>query len=329
MSRSRIIALLVVVLAAGSTQAIRADVHSEQRTKFQLAGALGRVVNMFGGKAAREGVTSTTAVKGSRKLTMSDATGQIIDLSEEKIYDLDMKKKTYRVTTFADIRKQMEEARKKAEEDVRKAQAEEKSAKPDPDAKEMEVDFEVKNTGEKKDINGFSTSQAIMTITVREKGKTLQQGGGFVLTSDMWMAASIPAMREVAEFDLKYAEKLYGPTLTGASAHIRAGRIRGVAICSKERSPQMPELAPVSQVLPGFDVISFAGIGATGGSPKPIVAKLNSELQRILSDADVKSRWLPIGLEPAPTTPEAFDKIITDEIRAFAAIARAANTKAE
>ena len=61
------------------------------------------------------GVTSMVAVKGNRKATMSDTTGQIIDLTEEKIYDLDIKKKTYTVTTFAELRKKMEEARRDAE----------------------------------------------------------------------------------------------------------------------------------------------------------------------------------------------------------------------
>ncbi|MEO7158871.1 MAG: hypothetical protein ABI039_14995, partial [Vicinamibacterales bacterium] len=62
---------------------------------------MGKLVNMFGGKGAREGVTSMVAVKGNRKAMMSDSSGQIIDLTEEKVYDLDVKKKTYTVTTFA------------------------------------------------------------------------------------------------------------------------------------------------------------------------------------------------------------------------------------
>ena len=86
-------------------------------------------MNFFGGKAAREGVTSTVAIKGSRMMTSNgDGTAQIIDLSEEKIYDIDLKKKSYRVTTFADLRRQMEEARKRAEEEAKKEQASEKPA---------------------------------------------------------------------------------------------------------------------------------------------------------------------------------------------------------
>ena len=223
MTRSRIAIVFTASLALASTQALRADVRSDQKTKFQLAGALGKVVNFFGGKAAREGVTSTVAIKGNRMMTTNgDQTAQIVDLSEEKIYDIDLKKKAYRVTTFADLRRQMEDARKRAEEEARKEQASEPSkqepaAKPDPNAKQMDVDFEVKNTGEKKEINGFSTTQSIMTITVREKGKTLQQSGGMVVTSDIWLTPSVPALKEIADFHMKYAQKLYGPMIEGAS----------------------------------------------------------------------------------------------------------------
>jgi len=225
MTRSPIAIVITASLALASTQALRADVRSDQKTRFQLAGALGKVVNFFGGKAAREGVTSTVAIKGNRMMTSNgDQTAQIVDLSEEKIYDLDLKKKSYRVTTFADLRRQMEEARKRAAEEARKEQASEPSkpeakpeTKPDPNEKQMDVDFAVKNTGEKKEINGFSTTQSIMTITVREKGKTLQQSGGMVVTSDIWLTPSVPALKEIADFHMKYAQKLYGPMIEGAS----------------------------------------------------------------------------------------------------------------
>jgi len=219
MNRSRVVAVLAVCLALASMRGLSADVRSDQKTRFQLAGVMGKVVNLFGGKAARDGVTSTVAVKGSRKMTMTDTTGQIIDISEEKIYDLDVKKKSYKVTTFAEVRRQMEEARKKAQEEARKEQPAQKAEpeKQDPDAKQYEVDFDVKNTGEKKTVNGFDTHQAVMTITVREKGKTLQQSGGMVLTSDLWLTPSIAAMKEIVDFDMQYAKQLYGPMVAGAS----------------------------------------------------------------------------------------------------------------
>ena len=63
----------------------------------------------------------------------------------------------------------------------------------------------------------------VMTVTVREKGKTLEQSGGLVLTSDLWLAPKIAAMNEISEFDQKYARKLEGPMVAGASAEEMAG----------------------------------------------------------------------------------------------------------
>lgn len=215
----RTVAVLIVV-GVLLPAAARADVRTDEKTHVEFAGMLGKIVNIFGGKAAREGVTSTVAVKGDRKATVNDQTGQIIDLAEEKVYDLDMKRKTVKVTTFAEMRRRMEEAQKKAADDAKKEQpqAEPKPQQAPKDEKQVEIDFDVKNTGQKKTINGFDTHEVVMTVTVREKGKTLEQGGGLVLTSDMWMGPKIAAMKEVADFDRRYAEKLYGPMIAGASA---------------------------------------------------------------------------------------------------------------
>ncbi len=220
MNRTRNIAALSVALISLASYSVRADVRSDQKSHVEFAGMLGRMFNMFGGKAAKEGVTSSVAVKGDRKATTNGETGQIIDLAEEKVYDLDLKKKSYKVTTFAELRRRMEEAKKKAEEDARKesAQQKEKPAAADPNAKQVEIDFDVKNTGAKKAINGFDTHEAVITITVREKGKTLEQGGGMVMTSDMWLAPKIAAMKEIADFDMRYAKALYGSMVAGVSA---------------------------------------------------------------------------------------------------------------
>lgn len=220
MRRLCVSSLLVAVVFALTSSTLLADVRSDQRIKFQLAGALGKMINMFS-KGAREGVTSVVAVKGNRKATMTgDTAGQIIDLSEEKIYDLDLKKKTYKVTTFAELRKQMEEAKRDAEKSAREERSSEpsKPAEKDPNQKEYEVDFDIKNTGETRNINGFDTKKAVVTVTVREKGKTLNDSGGMVMTTDTWIAASAPSTKELMDFDRKYAEKLYGPSVMGASA---------------------------------------------------------------------------------------------------------------
>ena len=213
--------LLTITLLSLASYTVRADVRSDEKTHVEFAGMLGHFVSMFGGKAAHEGVTSTVAVKGNRMARMNEVTGQIVDLAEEKVYDLDLKKKSYRVTTFDELRRRMEEAKKKAEEDARKAEgpgSKDGRTESAPPENNVEVDVNVKNTGEKKTINGFDTRQSVMTITVREKGKTLEQGGGLVMTADMWLAPKIAAMKEITDFQVRYAQKLYGPMVVGASA---------------------------------------------------------------------------------------------------------------
>jgi hypothetical protein len=198
--------VLTIVLAAAPAQA---DVKKEERNHVTFAGMLGRMVNLFGGKSAKEGVVSTVAVSGNRKMTTTgDNTAQIIDLSEEKIYDLDVRRKTYKVTTFEELRRQMREAEAKAREAAARESKDEQPAKTD--GKEMEVDFDIKNTGQTKTINGFDTRQVVATITVREKGRKIQESGGIVMTVDTWLTKTV-SLKEIADFDRRYYEKLAGP----------------------------------------------------------------------------------------------------------------------
>ena len=219
--RRTVTAALALGVALLSSHAVRADVRADEKSKVEFFGMLGRMYNMFGGKAAHDGVVQAVAVKGDRKASMNDTTGQIIDLTEEKVYDIDIKKKSYKVTTFAEMRKRMEDAQKKMQDQAQKEEAK-PAAAPE---KQVEIDFDIKNTGEKKTINGFDTHQAIATVTVREKGKTLEQGGGMVMTADMWLAPTIKEMKEIRDFNVRYAQKLYGPVVAGASAEQMAAAI--------------------------------------------------------------------------------------------------------
>ena len=110
MTRIRFVSALTLVALVVSSYSLGADVRADQKTKVEFAGMLGRMMNLFGGKGAKDGITSSVAVKGDRKATLSDTTGQIIDLAEEKVYDLDMRKKSYKMTAFAELRRRMEEA---------------------------------------------------------------------------------------------------------------------------------------------------------------------------------------------------------------------------
>ena len=211
------VALSLVAVGAGAAQA---EVKTRNKSQVKFEGMLGRMMGMFAGKAVKEGIVSTSAVKGDRMVTLNDSTGRIVDLAEEKVYELDLKKKSYTVVTFAELRQQLKEAQEKAQRDAEKAAKEEagreKEKEADKKAPEMDVEFDVKETGERKAIAGYDAREVVMTITVHEKGRTIEDRGGLIVTSDMWLGPEIPAMRELAEFQLRYW-KAIAPEAPGMS----------------------------------------------------------------------------------------------------------------
>ena len=220
MKRSRTLTLVTVALAAFVIVPLSADVKTRQKTQIKFEGTLGKIFNLFGGKGAREGVVSTAVVKGNRKAMLGDNNGQIIDLGEEKVYDLDLKKKEYRVTTFEELRRRIKEEQERAAKEAAKEEGRPEKQEPEQGPrKEWEFDFKADETGQKKQIAGYDTRQVIMTVTLREKGKALEDGGGMVMTADTWLGPDIPALKELADFDRRYYEKLYGTDVMGMAAN--------------------------------------------------------------------------------------------------------------
>ena len=224
------LALPIVTLTAGPAAA---EVKTREKSQVKIEGMIGRMMTMFGGKAAKEGVVATAAVKGNRKATMNDSIGQNDRPLRGEIYDLNMKKKTYQVTTFDELRRQMKEAKEKAEKEAREQSKEDtkesqpqKAEKPE---KEYEVDFDVKETGQKKQLAGYDAREVVMTVTLREKGKQLEDSGGFVMTADSWLGPQIAALKELHEFDARYWKQLQGEEALGMSPEQVATRHRGVS----------------------------------------------------------------------------------------------------
>jgi tripartite-type tricarboxylate transporter receptor subunit TctC len=118
--------------------------------------------------------------------------------------------------------------------------------------------------------------------------------------------------------------------IANAVSHVREGRLTGLAVSSAQRDPLLPDLPTVAEAgVPGYETILWFGLLTASGVPRPIVAKLNREIVRILGEPETRQRWTPVGLNPRPTTPEGFDKLIRDDIAVFTKIARAANIKAD
>ena len=211
--RIAMIALPLMTLAAPGY----AEVKTREKTQVKLEGMLGKMFSLFGGKAAKEGVESRTAVKGNRKATLNDDGGQIVDLTEEKVYQLDAKKKQYTVMTFEEIRRRMREAQERAKKEAEKAEPGEKPQEQKP-TKEYEIDFDVQDTGQRKQIAGYDTRNTLVTVTVREKGRKLEESGGLVMTNSVWLGPQIPELKELAEFEMKYWKQLQGPQAAALSA---------------------------------------------------------------------------------------------------------------
>jgi tripartite-type tricarboxylate transporter receptor subunit TctC len=111
---------------------------------------------------------------------------------------------------------------------------------------------------------------------------------------------------------------------------VREGKLTGLAVSSAQRDPLLPDLPTVAEAgVPGYETILWFGLLTSSGVPRAIVTKLNREIVRILGEPETRQRWTPVGLNPRPTSPEAFDKLVRDDIAAFAKIARAANIRAD
>ena len=112
--------------------------------------------------------------------------------------------------------------------------------------------------------------------------------------------------------------------------HVRAGRVRGLATTGAKRSPAAPELPTVAEAgVPGYEVVSWNGIIVPAGFPRPLVNRLNTEINQILANPDFKERIGKIGYETAGGTPEQFAELITRETKRWAEIVKRSGARAD
>jgi tripartite-type tricarboxylate transporter receptor subunit TctC len=118
--------------------------------------------------------------------------------------------------------------------------------------------------------------------------------------------------------------------LPTALPHLRAGKLRVLAVTSATRSPQLPDVPTVSESgVPGYHFTSWYGVFAPAGTPREIIAKLNSESAATLKSPDVVGKLTALGAEVATTSPEEFGRIVREEIVKWAKVVQASGAKAE
>jgi len=103
--------------------------------------------------------------------------------------------------------------------------------------------------------------------------------------------------------------------LLTATPHVKAGKLRAIAISTAKRSPQAPDLPTIAESgVPGYDLTPWYGIFAPAGTPRAIVMKLNREIDVILNAPELKERFRTQGVDLVTSTPEAFAALIRKEI---------------
>ena len=114
--------------------------------------------------------------------------------------------------------------------------------------------------------------------------------------------------------------------------HVRTGRVRALAVAAPTRTPVLPEVPTIAEGagLPGYGMVSWFGVLAPAGTPAELVARLNTEINRIIQNPQVaKEKLAPVGLEPVGTTAAAFAEVLKTELVKYAKVARDAGIKPE
>ena len=121
----------------------------------------------------------------------------------------------------------------------------------------------------------------------------------------------------------------YVSSVPSVQAQVAAGRMRILAVTSKRRSPIFPNVPTIGESYKGFDAVTWFGILAPHGTPAPIVAKLNAEVNKALQDPNVRKAIEKEGGEVIGGTPQQFADLIRQELASWAAVVKASGAKVD
>jgi tripartite-type tricarboxylate transporter receptor subunit TctC len=116
-------------------------------------------------------------------------------------------------------------------------------------------------------------------------------------------------------------------TLSGALGLIQDGRMRALAVSTAKRSSVLPDVPAVAETLPGFEISGWYGLMAPANTPPDVIRRLNTEVTAILRSPEISARFRDGGMEPSPTTPEAFADYIKAELVRWVTAIKVANIK--
>lgn len=116
--------------------------------------------------------------------------------------------------------------------------------------------------------------------------------------------------------------------LAGATPFIKGGKLRAIAVTSRSRVANMPDVPTVAESgMPGFELLSWYGLWGPANLPREIVDKLNAAVAKAVQNPHVKARFADLSFEAAPNSPEQFGRIVKEEIRRVGEVVKAANIR--
>ena len=113
--------------------------------------------------------------------------------------------------------------------------------------------------------------------------------------------------------------------LSSSIGHIKAGKLRALAVTTAQRSEELPDVPTVAETVPGYEASAFFGFGVPRGTPKEIIELLNKEVNLALKDPTMIAKLKELGGTPIPGTPEDFGKLVAGETAKWEKVVRAAD----
>ena len=175
-------------------------------------------------------------------------------------------------------------------------------------AKPGELNFATSGNGNSVHIAGELFKSMTSTQIVRVNYKAASQALTDLMAGQTQLMFSVPG---------------------SAVPHVKAKRLRALAVTSAQPSPLFPDLPTVSAAVPGYETVSVIGLFAPAGTPPAIVTRLSQEIGKVLQRPDVREKFLAQSIEPFPTTPEAAAALIKSEMARMGKVIKSANIRAD
>ncbi|SEB06287.1 tripartite tricarboxylate transporter substrate binding protein [Variovorax sp. YR216] len=114
--------------------------------------------------------------------------------------------------------------------------------------------------------------------------------------------------------------------LGSSMQHIKSGKLHALAVTTKNRSEQLPDVPSISELgYPNFEYYAWHGISTTAGTPKPVIDRLNAEIREIFQDSAFRAQWKEIGSDVVVGTPEQFGEVTRNEARKMETLIKSLN----